>query len=353
MTSLNPVYTIGRQLEEAVRLHRDVSTREARARAREMLAAVGIPRPEERLQSYPHEFSGGMRQRVMIAMALLNDPDLLIADEPTTALDVTTQAQILNLIRRLRQEFDSAIMMITHDLGVVAEICDDVLVMYGGPRRRARHSSTRSSSARSTPTRGACSARCRRARAGRAPDGDPGHAAVAAAPAARLPLQPALPVRDGHLPRRPAAAARADARARDARQRVPPAAGGQGSRGRRARGPRRRWRDRDGRRVRATARARRRARSCASRTCTKHFPVRRGIIFKKEVGRVKAVDGVSFEVYARRDASASSASPAAGSRRWRAASCGSCRPPRLASSSWAATSRTLGIERDARGAARR
>jgi peptide/nickel transport system ATP-binding protein len=132
MTSLNPVYTIGRQLEEAVRLHRSVSAREARARAREMLAAVGIPRPEERLASYPHEFSGGMRQRVMIAMALMNDPDLLIADEPTTALDVTTQAQILNLMRRLRQEFDSAIVMITHDLGVVAEICDEVLVMYAG-----------------------------------------------------------------------------------------------------------------------------------------------------------------------------------------------------------------------------
>jgi peptide/nickel transport system ATP-binding protein len=132
MTSLNPVYTVGRQLEEAVRLHRDVSQREARARAREMLAAVGIPRPEERLASYPHEFSGGMRQRVMIAMALMNDPALLIADEPTTALDVTTQAQILNLMRRLRRDFDSAIIMITHDLGVVAEICDEVLVMYAG-----------------------------------------------------------------------------------------------------------------------------------------------------------------------------------------------------------------------------
>ena len=133
MTSLNPVYTIGRQLEEAVLQHRRRHRRARRAaRSREMLAAVGIPRPEERLQSYPHEFSGGMRQRVMIAMALLNDPDLLIADEPTTALDVTTQAQILNLIRRLRKEFDSAIIMITHDLGVVAEICDDVLVMYAG-----------------------------------------------------------------------------------------------------------------------------------------------------------------------------------------------------------------------------
>jgi peptide/nickel transport system ATP-binding protein len=132
MTSLNPVYTIGWQLEEAVLLHSNVPHKQARKRACDMLAAVGIPNPSERLKSYPHEFSGGMRQRVMIAMALANDPDLLIADEPTTALDVTTQAQILALMRRLRQEFDSAIVMITHDLGVVAEICDDVLVMYGG-----------------------------------------------------------------------------------------------------------------------------------------------------------------------------------------------------------------------------
>jgi peptide/nickel transport system ATP-binding protein len=132
MTSLNPIYTIGWQLEEAVLLHQEVSHAQARTRARDMLAAVGIPRPDERLKSFPHEFSGGMRQRVMIAMALANDPDLLIADEPTTALDVTTQSQILNLIRRLKDEFDSAVIMITHDLGVVAEICDDVLVMYAG-----------------------------------------------------------------------------------------------------------------------------------------------------------------------------------------------------------------------------
>ncbi len=101
-------------------------------RAADLLGAVGIPHPRERLKAYPHEFSGGMRQRVMIAMALANDPKVLIADEPTTALDVTTQAQILNLIQRLQSELDSAIIMITHDLGVVAEICDDVLVMYGG-----------------------------------------------------------------------------------------------------------------------------------------------------------------------------------------------------------------------------
>ncbi len=130
MTSLNPVYTIGKQLEEAILLHRDVSKKEARARSLELLKAVGIPRAERRVDDYPHQFSGGMRQRVMIAMALVNDPDLLIADEPTTALDVTTQAQILDLMTRLQQDFGSAIMMITHDLGVIAEIADDVVVMY-------------------------------------------------------------------------------------------------------------------------------------------------------------------------------------------------------------------------------
>ena len=130
MTSLNPVHTIGRQLIEAVLLHRDVTKRVARQRALELLKAVGIPRAETRIDDYPHQFSGGMRQRVMIAMALINDPDLLIADEPTTALDVTTQAQILALMKTLQEDFGSAIIMITHDLGVVAEIADDVLVMY-------------------------------------------------------------------------------------------------------------------------------------------------------------------------------------------------------------------------------
>jgi peptide/nickel transport system ATP-binding protein len=130
MTSLNPVKTIGAQLVEAILLHRDVSKKQATARARELLNAVGIPRADRRIDDYPHQFSGGMRQRVMIAMALINDPDLLIADEPTTALDVTTQAQILNLMTKLQQDFGSAIIMITHDLGVIAEIADDVVVMY-------------------------------------------------------------------------------------------------------------------------------------------------------------------------------------------------------------------------------
>ena len=130
MTSLNPVHKIGSQLTEAILLHQDITKAAARRRALDLLKAVGIPRADARIDDYPHQFSGGMRQRVMIAMALVNNPDLLIADEPTTALDVTTQAQILDLMKRLQDEFGSAIIMITHDLGVVAEVADDVVVMY-------------------------------------------------------------------------------------------------------------------------------------------------------------------------------------------------------------------------------
>src|ERR1700749_3448624 len=132
MTSLNPVKTIGWQLEEAVLIHQDVSRKDARRQAIEVLKEVEIPRADQRVDDYPHQFSGGMRQRVMIAMALINNPEILIADEPTTALDVTTQAQILRLMNSLQQEHKMAIVMITHDLGVVAELSDDVLVMYGG-----------------------------------------------------------------------------------------------------------------------------------------------------------------------------------------------------------------------------
>jgi peptide/nickel transport system ATP-binding protein len=130
MTSLNPVLSVGDQLVEAVMLHRDVSARAARKLAIAGLEEVGIPRAERRVDDYPHQFSGGMRQRVMIAMALINDPALLIADEPTTALDVTTQAQILGLIRELQVEHGTAVVLITHDLGVVAETADDIVVMY-------------------------------------------------------------------------------------------------------------------------------------------------------------------------------------------------------------------------------
>src|SRR5262245_17173486 len=130
MTSLNPVHSVGKQLVEAVLLHNDVSKKEARDRAIVSLEEVGIPRAERRIDDYPHQFSGGMRQRVMIAMAMINDPALLIADEPTTALDVTTQAQILRLMAELQADHGTAIIMITHDLGVVAEVAEDVVVMY-------------------------------------------------------------------------------------------------------------------------------------------------------------------------------------------------------------------------------
>ncbi len=132
LSAMHPFYTVGHQIIEAYRVHNDVSKREARNRAVEMLHRVGIPQPDKRVDDYPHQFSGGMRQRAMIAMALICNPDLLIADEPTTALDVTVQAQILDLIRDLQEEFGSAVIMITHDLGVVAELADDILVMYGG-----------------------------------------------------------------------------------------------------------------------------------------------------------------------------------------------------------------------------
>ncbi|MGI5480505.1 ABC transporter ATP-binding protein [Streptomyces lavendofoliae] len=132
LSAMHPYYTIGNQIVEAYRIHNNVTKKAARARAIELLDRVGIPEPGKRVDAYPHEFSGGMRQRAMIAMALVNNPELLIADEPTTALDVTVQAQILDLIRDLQKEFGSAVVIITHDLGVVAEIADDILVMYGG-----------------------------------------------------------------------------------------------------------------------------------------------------------------------------------------------------------------------------
>jgi oligopeptide/dipeptide ABC transporter ATP-binding protein len=132
MTSLNPVYRIGWQIEEQLRAHERLSRAQARARALELLGAVGIPNPRARIDDYPHQFSGGMRQRAMIAMGLSCNPDVLIADEPTTALDVTIQAQILELIGQLQKEFNSAVVLITHDMGVVAEVADRVAVMYAG-----------------------------------------------------------------------------------------------------------------------------------------------------------------------------------------------------------------------------
>ena len=132
MTSLNPVFTVGNQLKEAIELHTDRKGKEAEARAIEMLTLVGVNEPEKRVKQYPYELSGCMRQRVMIAMALACEPDILIADEPTTALDVTIQAQILELMQSLQKKLGMAIIMVTHDLGVIADMCDEIIVMYGG-----------------------------------------------------------------------------------------------------------------------------------------------------------------------------------------------------------------------------
>ena len=132
MTCLNPTFSIGSQLREAIRIHTDRNREQVQARALEMLQLVGVNEPEKRLKQYPHELSGGMRQRVMIAMALACEPDILIADEPTTALDVTIQAQILELMQDLQRKMGMAIIMITHDLGVIADMCDEIIVMYGG-----------------------------------------------------------------------------------------------------------------------------------------------------------------------------------------------------------------------------
>jgi peptide/nickel transport system ATP-binding protein len=130
--SLHPMYRIGDQLVEAIKAHEDIAKKQAVERVVELLAAVGIPRPRERVRDYPHQFSGGMRQRAMIAMALVHNPDILIADEPTTALDVTVQAQILELIDRIKREFNIGVILITHDLGVIADVAQSVMVMYAG-----------------------------------------------------------------------------------------------------------------------------------------------------------------------------------------------------------------------------
>ena len=218
MTSLNPLLHGGRQIAEAIALHQGLSQRDAMDQAVEMLRRVYIPEPERRAHAYPHQLSGGMRQRVMIAMALSCNPKVLIADEPTTALDVTIQAQILDLMRELQETFGTAIVLITHDMGVVAENADRVVVMYAGRkveeaagRRAVRH-------ARPSLYARACWARSRistsrraQRRTAHAAERDQGHGAVAVQPAAGLHLRAALRLRHRPVPRRLSAAGAAPA----------------------------------------------------------------------------------------------------------------------------------------------
>ena len=202
MTTLNPVFTVGEQIAEAVRLHRDASRAAARARAVEMLELVGIPDPARCAQSYPHQLSGGMRQRAMIAMALACDPKLLIADEPTTALDVTIQAQILDLMRRLQQELGTAIILITHDLGVIADLVDDGCgdVRRQGGGARAGEAAVRGAAPSVYPGAAALGAVSGDARTPHAHDR--GHGAVGPRDAVRLPLPSTLRHRTRCVPRR-------------------------------------------------------------------------------------------------------------------------------------------------------
>ncbi|CAM5703801.1 ABC transporter ATP-binding protein OS=Streptomyces tendae OX=1932 GN=GUR47_36420 PE=3 SV=1 [Streptomyces tendae] len=197
LSALHPYYTIGQQIVEAYRIHHKVDKKTAKRRAVEMLDRVGIPQPDKRVDSYPHEFSGGMRQRAMIAMSLVNNPELLIADEPTTALDVTVQAQILDLIRDLQKEFGSAVIIITHDLGVVAEHgrrpAGDVLGPGRGARQRPRGPARAAAPLHLGPARLDAAPRRAAPRSRLTPD--PGLAAQPAQPAVRLPVPPALPVR--------------------------------------------------------------------------------------------------------------------------------------------------------------
>ena len=218
LSALTPVYTIGQQIAEGIRVHNDISKEAANRRVVELLEIVGIPEAARRASAYPHEFSGGMRQRVMIAMAIANDPDVIVADEPTTALDVTIQAQVLEALRTAREATGAAMVLITHDLSVVAGFADRVAVMYGGPDRRDRHRGRgllpAAHALHDGPARGDPADRRRRRRPARA---DRRRAALADRPAARLPVRPALPARPRHLPRgRAGAAARSPATSRPA-----------------------------------------------------------------------------------------------------------------------------------------
>ena len=224
MTSLNPAFRVGRQIAEVLQRHLDLSRRAADRRAVELLELVRIPAPERRVREYPHQLSGGMRQRVMIAMALACDPKVLVADEPTTALDVTIQAGILDLMRDIRERLGTAIVLITHNLGVVADIADRVLVMYAGRKVEEAPVARPVRATRSTRTRSACSARFR----GRAPRDrrrpaarDPGPRAVARRPVAGVRVRRPLPARRRAHAFGGAAAARGGAATTSSRASIP------------------------------------------------------------------------------------------------------------------------------------
>ena len=289
MTSLNPVFTVGEQIAESVRLHQGVGRKEADERAVEMMRLVGIPSAEKRVRDYPHQMSGGMRQRVMIGMALSCNPKLLIADEPTTALDVTVQAQILELMKDLREQLGMAILLITHDLGVVAEMVDQVAVMYGGrivergPVKEIfaspQHPYTEALLALDPAARDAVHD---------AAEGDPRHGPEPPRLAARLPLRPALRLR--LRPVRPGAAA--------ALRRRRAGVGVLAVRERAARGTPR-WR-----RHELTARRRHGVAGAvpadgdillSTRGLKKYFPVKQGLL-RRTSGYLQAVDGVDLDI---------------------------------------------------------
>ena len=299
MTSLNPVLTVGAQLREAIEEHLDLDRKGATARAVELLEQVGIPAAKDRLKSYPHQFSGGMRQRVMIAMALACEPKLLIADEPTTALDVTIQAQILDLLRELVTERGTALVLITHDLGVVAGTCERVQVMYAGTLVETGTADERLRRAPS-PVHARAAAERAAARRGTAPaaPADPWLATQHAERAELLSVRAAMPLSDRTLRRR-APAARA-ARHRPARRLLQPrrsrtSGGGRGSEARRHESP--------------TA-----APLVELDDLRVWFPIKKGVLLDRHVGDVKAVDGVSLTIGAARRLG-SSASRAAASPR--------------------------------------
>ncbi len=313
LSSLHPMYRVGAQIVEAIRAHRDIAKAAARTRAIELLDLVGIAEPSVRVDSYPHELSGGQRQRAMIAMALANEPKLLIADEPTTALDVTVQAQILALLARLQRERGMALVLVTHDLGVVAEMADEIAVMYAG--RIVEHApAERSSPPPSTPTPGGCCARSPRSTARarscsrRSPAARPARwrrrraVAFTRAVPTPSPSTPAPTRRSQPCPDRPTTRSRACW--------TQTCAGGCGlgcamvvtapptpslSRSPPSRRPPRRARHERGR-VGVGERAPGAEPLLEVKGLVKHFPIDRGVMLRRNVGAVRAVDGISFEV---------------------------------------------------------